>query len=207
MKNKNGIILILIIVVGMNVYNYFIKPFKEKQEQRNIEYAKQEDIKIWSKPTIEFVDNFNCSEYLFKENNVKIEKFIVIDSYNESNDEKYCNVSLNTDLKIENYENFVNSYTRNVNEANVIIWIVQKTGKAEGTYENHTEAHRYFCEINFIEKVSKTIFKKEIINFIGDPPKSIDRKQGSIGGLEFFGEKPYKRILLAINNQLKTPNG
>lgn len=197
-SNKGSISFIIILIIGICVYESYNNPLEE--DKLRIENEKNKMIEIWSKPTIDFVENFNCSEYELKDKEIQLEKFIVVDSYTYDS----CLINLNTDFEFEKYKTFNSFYTKKIEEANVIIWIVQKPGKTEGNYSNSTKAIRFCCDLNFIDKETKVIYKKITLDYLGNPPEEIRRRKGTAGGTEFFGTKPYEEILNLISQEFKT---
>lgn len=194
-NNKSSVSFIIVLVIGICIYESYNKPLEEEESKLKNEREKNEMIKAWSKPTIDFIESFNCSEYKLNNTEVQIEKFIVFDSYNYDN----CLINLNNDF--EGFKTFNNFYTKSIDEANVIIWIVQKPGKTEGEYSNFTKAVRYCCDLNFIDKDAKVIYKKITLDYLGNPPDEIRRRKGTAGGTEFFGTKPYEEILKLISHE------
>lgn len=196
MVNKNNIVLIIAVIIGIVVYDSYFRPKAEAENKLKEVVAREKLINFWSKPTVDFAENFNCAELKFEKIDLEIKKFIVIESYES------CNINLDTDMEFEKLSMFKNYYTRKIDDANVIIWIQQKPGKAEGTYSNSTKAIRYCAELNFIDKVSKIIYKREVVDFLGAPPDEITRRQGTHGGNEFFGAKPEEEIYSVIIREI-----
>lgn len=196
MKIKSYIFILSIICIGTAINElYFIPKEKREKEERLIKH--------WSKSTVDFFKEFNCKSLKYTENKIPINKFFFIESY--SNDYCYLKFEYYPDIDFAKYKSFENYYTKNIDDANVIIWIYEeKTKKSEGTYTNMTKAYRNRSVINYIDKNSKTIYKKEYFDYLGEPPKEIKRKSGSYGGNEEFGKKPIKNILISVSNEINS---
>ena len=179
----------------------FFEPKRKIEEKERLINEKNQLTKLWSKPTIKFFQNFNCTNLLYQEKEIKINKFLVVESYRNEK----CNLSLESDLEIEKLEYFEKYYTRNIDSANVIIWIVDEPGNEEGNYTNFTKAIRLRTIINYIEKSTNTIYKKEIINYSGSAPKKIERLQGGRHP-EYFGSKQYEKIYISIGKEIERKN-
>ncbi len=195
--NFGGILIIIALIVLYQFYeeNYAEPKRKKEEEQELVDY--------WSKPTINFFKNFNCSNLTYNEKEISIKKFIVVETYSS----KTCDLSIDYNfINFDNLKFFENYYTRNINDANVIIWIYMEEGNEEGSYTNSAKAVRYRSVINYIDKKSKTIYKKEKFDYLGEPPKEISRKKGSFGGREYFGEKPEKEIIISIGREIEKYN-
>ena len=190
-----SIVIIVLIAIGYNLIdeNYW-KP-KEEQQQ------KQELIDYWTKPTINFFSKFNCKGIKQNLRKVNIDKFVVVETFSNET----CELNLDSDnIEFENYSYFEKYYTRNINLANVIIWIYVEEGDESGTYTNRSKAIRWRSVINYIDKKTKTIFKIEKIDYEGNPPEQITRGKGSFGSKEYFGIKPYEQIIISIGNEIES---
>ena len=199
MKNNNNFIFLIgLILIGIIIDESYCEPKREEEEKLKSEIKQKEDIEKWSKNTIDYFNTFNCTELKYKDTVVKIDKFIVVESYTKDD----CSLNLDDDLEFEKYKNFEKFYSKMIDSINVVIWIVQKPGKEEGTYTNFTKAIRFESELNFIDKSSKTIYKTISLDYLGKAPDEIRRKQGNAGGVEYFGTKPYENIYQTILNEL-----
>ena len=197
-NNNNFIFLIGLILLGIIIDESYCEPKRKEEEKQKTKIKQKEEIEKWSKETVDYFKSFNCSELKDTVEEIKIDKFIVVESYTKHD----CTMNLDDDLEFEKYKNFNNFYSRKIDSVNVIIWIVQKPGKEEGTYSNFTKAVRFESELNFINKSTRTIYKKISLDYLGDAPKEIRRKQGTAGGVEYFGTKPYENIYNTILNEL-----
>ena len=195
--NFGGILIIIALIVLYNLYDvYYAEPKQKKEEEKEL-------VDYWSKPTINFFKNFNCSNLTSDEKDISIKKFIVVETYSS----KTCDLSIDYNfINFDNLKFFENYYTRNINDANVIIWIYMEEGNEEGSYTNFAKAIRYRSVINYIDKKSKTIYKKEKLDYLGEPPKEIRTKKGNFGGRQYFGEKPKKEIIFAIGREIEKYN-
>lgn len=206
-SNQGSNIWVVVIIVGIGIiYNglddMFFKPKREAEAAQFAKEKEQELIKLWSKPTIDFFKTFNCSDFKSEEKEFKINKFFSIDSYMNYE----CDIDDYTNTGYENYKIFDTLYTRKINEANTIIWIVQKEGKEEGTYTGGEKAIRLKSEINFIDKSTNTIFNKIEVDYFGVAPEKITRSTRSHQN-ELFGERNYEGEYLAIINEIKRERG
>uniref|UniRef100_UPI00404A98DB hypothetical protein n=1 Tax=Flavobacterium sp. TaxID=239 RepID=UPI00404A98DB len=178
------------------IYDHFITaPRAEEKEKKEL-------IEKWTKPTVDFFSNFNCSDFKPNNNVHKIEKFFVIESHLDHP----CQISKysKTDEIFSN-ANYINKfYTKNISEANTIIWIQSIGGSSEGNYTDSSPAKRLIAVINFIDKETKTIYKKEKKEFSGNPRNEITRSNRDKKGTNvYFGEMPYDEIFAIIENELK----
>ena len=197
---------VIIIIIGALIYNgfdaLFLKPKREAEEAQIAKEEAQKLINFWSKPTVDFFKTFNCSNLKFEEKEFKINKFLAVDSY--INNE--CQIDENTDSNYTNYKIFDSLYTKKINEANAIIWIVQKRGKEEGIYTGGEKAIRLSSEINFIDKTTNTIFKRIDVDYLGVAPEQITRRNNNHMDEE-FGERDNKGEYIAIINEIKRQRG
>ncbi len=191
-----GLFIIMLIYTGVDMV--FFKPKREAEELQLAKDKEQEMINQWSKPTIDYFKTFECSKLKSVDKEFKINKFFSIDS--DINYECRINDDINTGY--ENYKIFDTLYTRKINEANTIIWIVQKRGKEEGFYTGGQKATRLKSEINFIDKSTNTIFKSIDIDYLGVAPEKITRSTSNYRDEE-FGERNYEGEYLAIINEIK----
>jgi hypothetical protein len=180
----------------------FFEPKRKAEAAQLLKDEEQELIKLWTKPTIDFFKKFNCSDLKFEEHEFKTTKFIAVDSYITNE----CHVDIDTDVSFDNYKIFDSIYTRKINEANTIVWIIQKSGKEEGTYTGGEKAIRLLSEINFIDKSTKTIFKKINVDYLGVAPEKITRTNYNHMD-EKFGERDNEGEYIAIINEIKRQNG
>lgn len=203
-KKNNGasfgalipIFVIMIIYSGIDAL--FFKPKREAEELQLAKAEEQEMVKLWSKPTIDYFKTFDCSKLKTVEKEFKTNKFFSIDS-----DINYgCRLNDDINTGYENYKVFDTLYTRKINEANVIIWILQKRGKEEGLYTGGEKAIRLKSEINFIDKKNNTIFKSIDVDYLGIPPEKITRSTRNYRDEE-FGERNYEGEYIAIINEIK----
>lgn len=206
-SNQGSNIWVVIILVGVGIiYNGLDKVFFEpKREAEAVQLAKEQEqelIKLWSKPTIDFFKTFNCSDLKFEDQEFKITKFIAVDSYITNE----CHLDIDTDISYDKYKIFDSIYTRKINEANTIVWIIQKRGKAEGTYTGGEKAIRLSSEINFIDKLTNTIFKKIDVDYLGAAPEKITRSNYSHVD-EVFGERNNQGEYFTIINEIKRERG
>lgn len=195
-------ILVIIGIIYNGLDEMFFEPKREAEAAKLLKDEEQELIKLWSKPTVDFFKTFNCSSLKFEEKEFKIYKFLAVDSYID----KYCQINEITDVSYDNYKIFDSIYTKKINEANTIIWIVQKRGKEEGTYTGGEKAIRLCSEINFIDKTTNTIFKKIDVDYLGNAPEKITRSNYSHAD-EKFGERNHKGEYIAIVNEIKRQRG
>ena len=203
-SQNTGFIILIFLIGGIYtiINEVFLEP-KKKQEQEQILKEEQQELeKIWTKQTIDFFKNFNCSDLKYEEKDFQVTKFTSVDSYlgNE------CHIDLDTDINYDNYKIFDTIYTRKINEANTIIWIIRKRGKVEGAYTGGEKAIRLLSEINFIDKSSKTIFKKINVDYLGVAPEKITRTNYNHMDEE-FGERDNKGEYIAIINEIKRQRG
>ncbi len=195
--NFGGIIIIVILVLLYQAYDKLYSEPKRKREQE------KEFVDYWTKPTIDFFKKFNCSNLTYNEKDIAIKKFIVVETYSDNT----CDLSIDYDfIPFDELKFFQNYYTRNINDANVIIWIYTEKGNTEGLYTNLAKAIRYRSVVNYIDKATKTIYKKEKIDYLGEPPKEITRRGRSTGGSEYFGEKPKNDIIISIGHEIEKHN-
>lgn len=198
-SNAGGIIVIIVLgFIYSIVDGVFFKPEREAEKLQLAKDKEQEMIKQWSKPTIDYFKTFECSKLKSVDKEFKINKFFSIDS--DVNYECRINDFINTGY--ESYKIFDTLYTRKINEANTIIWIVQKRGKEEGFYTGGQKAVRLKSEINFIDKSTNTIFKSIDVDYLGVAPEKITRSTRSYHDEE-FGERNYEGEYLAIINEIK----
>ena len=201
--NLWGILLIIVIVITYNgIDTVFFKPKRDAEAAQVAKEEQQDLIKRWSKPTLDFFKKFNCEDLKFEEQDFKTNKFIAVNSF--LSDE--CHVDIDTDVSFDDYKIFDTIYTRKINEANTIIWIIRKRCKVEGTYTGGEKAIRLFSEINFIDKSSKTIFKKINVDYVGVAPETITRTNHSHIDEE-FGERDNEGEYIAIVNEIKRQHG
>lgn len=197
---------VIIIIIGVLIYNgfdaLFLKPKRDAETAQLLKDEEQELIKLWSKPSIDFFNTFNCSILKFEEKEFIINKFLAVDSY--INNE--CHINKYTDISYDKYKIFDSIYTRKINEANTIVWIIQKRGKEEGTYTGGQKAVRLLSEINFIDKSTKTIFKKINVDYLGVAPEQITRRNNNHMDEE-FGERNNEGEYIAIINEIKRQRG
>lgn len=192
-----GCTAIIIGVIGIwALYTHFITTPREKEKEN------KELIDKWTKPTVDFFTNFDCSD--FKTNNRihKIEKFFVIESHLDHP----CKVSKYSDTDyIFSKADYINQfYTKDISKANTIIWIQTVGGASETSYTDGSPAKRLIAEINFIDKETKTLYKKEKAKFSGNPRNQITRSSRDKKGTNvYFGEKPYDEIFDIIENEIK----
>jgi hypothetical protein len=203
-KKNNGaslgalIPIFVIMIIYSGIDTLFFKPKREAEELQLAKDEEQEMIKQWSKPTIDYFKTFECSKLKSVDKEFKINKFFSIDS--DVNYECRINDVINTGY--ESYKIFDTLYTRKINEANAIIWIVQKKGKEEGFYTGGQKATRLKSEINFIDKSTNTIFKSIDVDYLGVAPEKITRSARNYRDEE-FGERNYEGEYLAIINEIK----
>lgn len=193
--NFEGLAILLIIAVVWLGFSKLYDIYSEPERLLTEEKEKAELIKYWSEPTINFMNSVDYKEFKHEDKNIKINKFFEIESY-------YYHVSSPT-LNFENKKYLNQFYTRKIDDANVIIWIATKPGEVEGRYSNASKAVRYNAEISFIDKETKTVYKKEIIKYLGIAPEHITRKQGSSPSEEYFGTMPYEEIYQTIENEIR----
>lgn len=204
-QSSNIWVVVILVIIGI-IYNgldeMFFEPKRKAEAAQLLKDEEQELIKLWTKPTIDFFKKFNCSDLKFEEHEFKTTKFIAVDSYITNE----CNLDIDTDISFDNYKIFDSIYTRKINEANTIIWIIQKIGKVEGTYTGGEKAIRLLSEINFIDKSTKTIFKKINVDYLGVAPEKITRTNYNHMD-EKFGERDNEGEYIAIINEIKRQNG
>jgi hypothetical protein len=207
-KNNNGtslgalIPIFVIWIIYSSIDALFFEPKREAEELQLAKDEEQEMIKLWSKPTIDYFKTFDCSKLETVQKEFKINKFLSIDS--DMNYECRLNDVINTGY--ENYKIFDTLYTRKINEANAIIWIVMKRGKEEGFYTGGEKAIRLKSEINFIDKKNNTIFKSIDVDYLGIAPEKITRTTRNYHDEE-FGERNYEGEYIAIINEIKREHG
>lgn len=196
-SNKGCIIIIIIVAIIYAVIdNTYFKPKQEAEEVQKAKEEAQELTNFWSKPTIDFFKKFNCEDLKFEEKEFKIYKFLAIENLDYQ-----CQIGTDTNSSFEDYKLFKDYYTRKINDANIIVWIVEIRGKEEGTYTGGEKAIRLCSEINFIDKNTKIICKKTTVDYLGEAPQTITRTSGSHFD-EIFGEKDFAGISVAISEEI-----
>lgn len=191
-----GCAAIILGIIGLWVaYDSFIaEPRKEKKEKQELE-------QMWSKSTVDFFTDFDCSSFSIKESDHKIEKFFVIESHlNHS-----CKLTkyTKTHSVFEEAQNIKDFYSRKINQVNTIIWIKSVEGETEGSYTDGSPAKRLTAEINFIDLNTKGIYKTISIPFDGNPRDKITRSSRERKGTNvYFGTKPYDDIFEVIEKEI-----
>jgi hypothetical protein len=191
-----GCAAIILGIIGIwAIYDHFVTTPREKEKE------KKELIEKWTKPTVDFFSNFDCSDFTTNNNIHIIEKFFVIESHLNHP----CEISKysKTDEIFSN-ANYINKfYTKNISEANTIIWIKSVGGNSEVNYTDGSPAKRLIAEINFIDKETKIIYKTERAEFSGNPRNQITRSSRDTKGTNvYFGDKPYDEIFDIIKTEL-----
>lgn len=177
--------------------NYLVHgdEWKAKEEKK-----KQEFIDKWKQSNIDYFKNFNCNDFGIEDDKLKIINFFAIATPQEFE----CDIHDFYKPKI----NFLNKYgnQRNVQEikdANVLIWIKQIPGDRTGSYEDGSRAIRLDSEINFINLKTRNIFKKIIVQGVGEPPEKITKKGYTSPTKNiFYGTFDYEEISKVIANRL-----
>ena len=191
-----GCAAIILGIIGIwALYDHFITTPREKEKEKN------ELIEKWTKPTVDFFTNFDCSDFTTNNGIHKIEKFFVIESHLDHP----CKVSKYSDTDyIFSKADYINQfYTKDISKANTIIWIQSVGGASESSYTDGSPAKRLIAEINFVDKETKTIYKKEKAEFSGNPRNQITRSSRDKKGTNvYFGEKPYDEIFDIIESEL-----
>jgi len=187
-------LIVGILIIGgiCELYNWI---FKEK----SVTEIEQEFAESMPKSTVEFFNNFECGSLQFTPKTIRIKKTFVL----ETNNTSICKL-----FDCQNYlysdEKRIGKYiTDNINDANVIIWI-NNIGKKEGNYSNGSPSIRKYAEINFIEKETKSIYKKVEIPYLGKAPQYIKRNAGLSNNEEFFGDRPDNQISTCLLNEIKS---
>lgn len=190
-------LVFLVIVFGsMYLYNACDEKFYEPKREAK---KKAELVSYWSKPTLNYFEDFDCSKLQYNLSETQITKFFIIESHLNHKCEisKYTLNEFDTIKKLQPY------LTKKIDEANVIVWLSSFGGEAEGNYTDGSPAHRLFAEINFISKKENTIFKKVIVKYNGTPLNSIQRLKNQTASNVYFGNKPLEEISEIIISQTK----
>ncbi|GAA4281967.1 hypothetical protein [Gaetbulibacter aestuarii] len=183
--------LILVIIVG----SIFECSDKNKTEK--------ELVKFWGEETFEYFKNFNCKGLSYQPKEIEFNKIFLIRG-RFGNCELWKEKSWEINFKDFNNSNLLSEHLVNkVQSADIIVWInVEQNGEKYGNYSNGAYAIRNNFAVNLIDKQTRTIFKKETFEGIGEPPNEILRKQ-SEDRPEYFGSIPSDKIIDFLMTELK----
>ena len=144
--------ILIVIFVYIIVHIFYISGLLKEREELN------ENIKFWGIDTVNFFNDFNINN-LSRNNNlvVNIDKIFIIDTHLRDN------VKWNINYKKKDYADiFGDKYTKDIKEANVVVWYRTIKGKKSGIrYSNGESVYRLNTELNFIEKKTNVIFKSK----------------------------------------------
>jgi len=196
-RNNSGCSLIILILLGIYIaYEYYV--VTPKQDAKEL----QEQIEFWGKSSVEYFNSFECDNLDQTDLKTDIDYFFVLFS---DRGEK-CKIN---SYIIQNFEKNTlinNYYTRDIDKANVIVWLEIIPGIMEGEYTNGASAIRNQVELKLIDKESKAIYWTEKFNALGDAREEIKRKGGDKRP-EYFGRVPYDDIIHFLISEIKSSAG
>lgn len=189
------VIILLLFGLGF-LYHIFISSPKKKAKQE------QEIIDVWGSNTANYFKNFTCVGLSYYEKEHYVDKFIVVESDVDKDCElkKYSPFEEKT-MKID-FDKF-SKYTKNIDEANTIIWIKTKLGEVEAKYGREKEGIRLISEINFIDKQTKSIYKKVDVKHKGRVPEEVLIKRSNAGKPVYIGNRDRETIENIIWQSIK----
>lgn len=160
----------------------------------------EELISFYGESTVNYFKTFDCSKLDYQEYEMGINNFFLIVG-TTCKLGKYSASPLNAyRLGIDN--EISNIQVKNIDSANVIVWInILKDGERFGNYTNGALAIRNNYEINLIDKINKTIFKKSVFASVGEPPEKIVRKSGD-DKPQYFGDIPKEQVIEFIKQNM-----
>lgn len=195
----NGKVFVILIFGLGFLFNKYISSPKKIVKQ------KQEMIDEWGRSTASYFEDFKCKDLLYLDKYHYIDRFIVVESDLDKDCElkKYKGVFEEKTLKID-FKKF-NKYTKNIDEANTIIWIRTKLGEVEAKYGKHglKDGIRLVSEVNFIDKETKRIYKSVIIKHIGSASDKVRVKRSNASKPVYIGGRDREGIERLIAENLK----
>lgn len=191
---RSGCSIIILTIIGIVVaYQHFVVDPKKKAD----EIRKQ--INFWGDSTVNFFDKFDCKDLIITDEQIKMEKFFVLFSYRD----KKCKINEKVIKAFEQNSDIGQYYTRDIDSANVIVWLEIISGSKEGRYSNGAPAIRDNVELKLINKKSNSIFKRHVFETIGTARDEIRRKH-SDNKPQHFGNIPYEKIIEFLILELNT---
>ncbi|WP_299064299.1 hypothetical protein [uncultured Polaribacter sp.] len=174
---------IILLIIGILFFIIFDCSGERKRENKLTEF--------WGQKTSEFFKNIDCNKLTYNPKKIEFDKIFILGNSCKLIQESYYNLNVK---QFSVTEGIGNSITKNIEEAEVIIWIKRlENGKKYGNYTNGASAIRLNYEVNLINKKTKNIFKKSTFEGLGTPPKEIKRKLGN-NSPQYFGSIPYQQI-------------
>ncbi|MBU2947027.1 hypothetical protein [Zobellia uliginosa] len=193
-RSGGGCSLIILILLGIYLaYQHFVITPREDAIEL------QEQIDFWGESTVKYFGTFDCENLNHTEIQTDIEVFFVLfsgkDDKCEIND--YIIKDFEQSSKVSPY------YSRDIDKANVIVWLDIVSGNVEGKYSNGASAIRNQVELKLIDKHSKAVFRTEIFDAVGSARDEIKRKGGDKRP-EHFGRIPYFDIIEFLHSEINT---
>ncbi len=185
-----GLIPAALVIIFILYQSFIVSPREDEAKRKRLN-------EFWTAETVDYFENYNCSNLSTTGSYITLRKFIVVESsYNDD-----CKIKGVKSKDFEDDSNLKNFYTRKINEANVIVWIRIVEGKEDGRYSNGTRAINNQVELKFIDKNSNSIFKTIILDTKGSAPDQIRRKRSN-SRPEYFGHVSIDEIKETIRNEI-----
>jgi len=182
-----GILITIVLLFLLNPIFTRCNNQKNKEKRNAKELAL---IEIWGKNTVDFFNTMNTDKLVYRNYQYRINKFIIVSAknlqLNETND---------TEI-FKNHPALKKYHTKNINDANVIIWLkpVINNNNIQATYSDGSKAIRMQVDVCLVNKSDMTVFRNVLLDCIGEPLKSVERRQGSAPRNYYFGKYPYDTI-------------
>lgn len=157
-------------------------------ESKYIEQKKKEDEQIleqYGKSTVDYFNSLDCSNLQYVKRDYSFEKFIALSN-------ERCILTLTPPSFVSNTA-LLDHTTTNINDADIFFWIESKPGQSYNNYTYGLTAIRNNFDLVVLDIHSKRIIDRKTFVGIGDPPKSISRKQGDHSP-EYFGYMSHDQV-------------
>lgn len=196
-----GLVVLIFFAIGL-IYNGIDNWIHSDEIEAKEKQKKQEFVDYWKQSNIDFFSKFKCNSSLNydESKSKKIDKFYIFDT----NQEYECNINEFHQTKISFKKLDLQNYkSEEIKNANVLIWVKKIPGEQVGSYGDGSRAIRLNAEINFINILENSIFKKINVPCLGEPQQKIYKKGYTSPSENFyFGSLPYEQISEIIENEI-----